>query len=197
MKMHFSTITRATRLGWVVLCLFLSACHLDMYDQPKHKTYTPSQFFTDGSSARPVVPNTVAVEQIQTDSALTTGRVNGNLITDLPTSIPRTPELLKLGQTRFNTYCSPCHGLLGDGQGIIAVRGPLTVTSLQIQRLRDVEVGYIFEVMTNGLGRMYNYAARIPVAERWAVVAYVRALQLSQNATVDDIPPAERSQFGK
>jgi mono/diheme cytochrome c family protein len=185
--------SRLARLAWVPLCLVLVACHIDMYDQPKYTANQPSAFFQDGRSMRPPRENTVAMGSFAADSALTSGRVNGELATELPVEL--TAELLERGQTRYNAYCSPCHGLTGEGNGVIAYRGPIVVPGFHNDRLRTVAVGYFFDVMTNGLNRMYSYANRIPPEDRWAVAAYVRALQLSQNASADDLNAEDRTQL--
>ena len=179
-------------VGWLALCFFLVACHQDMYNQPKYTSYQPSDFFDDGRSSRPPVPNTVALGQFRTDSVYFTGRTaEGDFAVELP--FPLTAEVMERGQTRYDAFCMPCHGVLGDGQGLIAQRGPLTVPSFHSQRLREASVGYYYDVITNGFGVMYSYAARIPVEDRWAITAYVRALQLSQNAPLADVDPAERA----
>lgn len=188
---------RLGRLKYAVgaaLCLLLVACHQDMYNQPKATTYRPSQFFADGRSARPPVPNTVAVGQFQTDPHFFTGRTaDGEYANDLP--FPVTIEILEHGRSRYDSFCLPCHGILGDGQGIIAQRGPLNVPSLHQPRLQEAPVGYFYDVITNGFGIMYSYAPRMSVEDRWATAAYVRTLQLSQNATVDDVAPADRNRL--
>jgi mono/diheme cytochrome c family protein len=185
---------RIAKIAWLPLCLLLAACHIDMYDQPKYQPNQPSSFFENGQAMRPPVENTVAMGSFDPNSALFTGSVNGELATELPVEL--TAQLLERGQTRYNAYCAPCHGLAGDGNGVIAYRGPLQVPSLHNDRLRTAPVGYYFDVITNGVNRMYSYAARIPPEDRWAVIAYVRALQLSQYAPVDDLTPEERQQLG-
>lgn len=187
-------LSRLARVAWLPLCLFLVACHVDMYDQPKYQPNQPSTFFEDGRAMRPPVENTVAMGSFDPNSALFTGRVNGELATELPMEL--TAELLERGQTRYEAYCAPCHGIAGDGNGVIAYRGPLQVPSLHQDRLRTVAIGYYFDVITNGINRMYSYANRIPPEDRWAVAAYVRALQLSQYADVNDLTAEERQQLG-
>jgi mono/diheme cytochrome c family protein len=119
--------------------------------------------------------------------------VNGELAVELPVEL--NADLLAKGEKLYSGYCQPCHGILGDGNGIIAQRGPITVPTLHSDRLRTVQVGYFFDVITNGIGRMYGYGARIPAEDRWAVIAYVRALQLSQNADVDTLTPEDVQQI--
>jgi mono/diheme cytochrome c family protein len=186
--------SRLARMAWLSLCLLLVACHVDMYDQPRYKPNQTSAFFSDQRAMRPPVENTVAMGSFDPDSPLLTGKVNGELATDLPMEL--TAELLERGRTRYNAYCAPCHGLAGDGNGVIAYRGPMQVPSLHQDRLRTVAIGYFFDVITNGINRMYSYAARIPPEDRWAVAAYVRALQLSQYADVNDLSAEERQQLG-
>lgn len=186
--------SRLVRFAWLPLCLVLAACHVDMYDQPRYQPNQVSTFFRDGRAMRPPVENTVAIGSFDPDSALLTGKVNGELATELPVEL--TAELLEHGRTRYDAYCAPCHGLVGDGNGVIAYRGPLQVPSLHQDRLRTVAIGYFFDVITNGVNRMYSYANRIPPEDRWAVAAYVRALQLSQYADVNDLSAEERQQLG-
>ncbi len=187
-------LSSLARIGWLPLCLLLAACHIDMYDQPRYTANQPSAFFEDGRSMRPPVPNTVPMTAEEPDSVLYTGLENGELAIELPVEL--TAELLEHGQSRYNAYCAPCHGLSGEGNGVIAYRGGFQVPSFHQDRLRTVAPGYIFDVITNGIGRMYSYANRIPPEDRWAVVAYVRALQLSQYADVDDLSAEERQQLG-
>jgi mono/diheme cytochrome c family protein len=187
-------LSRLARVAWLPLCLLLVACHVDMYDQAKYTANQPSEFFEDGRAMRPPVENTVAMGSFDPESAMFTGRVDGELATELPMEL--TAELLERGQTRYDAFCAPCHGLAGDGQGVIAYRGPLAVPSFHNDRLRTVAIGYYFDVITNGINRMYSYAHRIPPEDRWAVAAYVRALQLSQYADVNDLTAEERQQLG-
>lgn len=186
-------VSRLARFVWLPLCLVLVACHVDMYDQPRYEDNEPSSFFQDGRAMRPPVDNTVAMGTFDPDSALFTGRIDGELATELPMEL--TAELLERGQTRYNAYCMPCHGMAGDGNGVIAYRGGIQVPGFHNDRLRNVEIGYFFDVITNGVNRMYSYAARIPPEDRWAVAAYVRALQLSQNANVTDLNAEEQQQL--
>lgn len=189
-----SIFTRMARLAWLPLCLLLVACHVDMYDQPKYKPNDVSSFFPDGRAMQPPPANTVPLNSYNPDSPLMTGRIEGQLADQLPPEIKLDAALLARGQSRYNAFCAPCHGLVGDGNGVIAYRGPMTVTSLHNDRLRTVQIGYFFDVITNGIGRMYSYASRIPPEDRWAIAAYVRALQLSQNADVALLTEAELQQ---
>lgn len=200
------SLTRLVRYGWVgLLVVFLAGCHVDMYQQPKFQPYEPSSFFADGRSARPVVPGTIAVGQVQTDEYLNTGMIDGQPGTVMP--FPVTEELLLRGQQKFNIYCAVCHGEAGYGQSIVAERGAIVPANYHQQRLRDAPIGHFFDVMTNGFYRgdpnkdgyqsMFSYASRIKVEDRWAIAAYIRALQLSQNATVDDVPADQRANLGQ
>ncbi len=172
------------------LLLLATACRQDMHDQPKYKPLRGSDFFDDGRSARPFVEGTVARGHLHTDEHFYTGKVKGELVTTLP--FPATKEVLERGHERYNIYCSPCHDRVGTGRGMIVQRGFRQPPSFHIDRLRQAPVGHFFDVMTNGFGTMYSYADRIPPKDRWAIVAYIRALQLSQNATLDDVPAEER-----
>ncbi len=189
-----SILARVVRLAWLPLCLVLVACHVDMYDQPKYKPNAVSNFFPDGRAMQPPPANTVPLNSYNPNSPLMTGRVEGQLAEQLPPEIKLDAALLAHGQSRYNAFCAPCHGLVGDGQGVIAYRGPMAVPSLHQDRLRTVPIGYFFDVITNGIGRMYSYAARIPPEDRWAIAAYVRALQLSQNTDVALLSEAELEQ---
>lgn len=177
------------RAWWVVLAataLLLSACGRNMYDQPKAEVYEASPFFSDGASARPLPDGTVSRDRGAIDPVYLTGQDDAGLVSELPVAL--TPELLRRGQERYNIYCAACHNYNGDGRGMVVQKGFVQPTSFHEQRLLDAPVGYFYNAITNGFGRMYSYASRVPVEDRWAISAYVRALQLSQNATVDDVP---------
>ncbi len=174
----------------VILAVCTAACRLDMHIQPKYKPLQPSSFFDDGRSARPVVPGTVARHHLRTDEHLYTGKVNGVLVDTFPFSITR--HVLERGQQRYNIFCSPCHDEVGTGRGMIVQRGFQQPPSYHIDRLRQAPVGHFFDVITNGFGAMYSYASRVSPEDRWAIVAYIRALQLSQRATSDDVPESDR-----
>jgi mono/diheme cytochrome c family protein len=166
--------------------------HLEqnMYEQPKYKAQSESRFFADGLAMRPPVEGTVARGWLRQDSAYYFGRNGDMLVAEAPVEI--TMERLQRGRQRFDIYCSPCHGRIGAGQSIMVKKGMQVPPSLHEQRLRDVEDGHIFEVMTNGLRNMPPYRYQIPVDDRWSIVGYVRALQRSQNATIEDIPAEVR-----
>lgn len=185
-----TAVLRGVILGCLVL---LIGCRQDMHDQPKFKTYRENPFFADDRSARPLVAGTVARGNLQADDHLYRGRENGEVAKTFP--FPITEQVLRRGQERFNVYCSPCHSHLGDGQGMIVQRGLKQPPSFHIERLRDAPVGYFFTVITGGFGVMYDYADRIVPEDRWAIIAYIRALQLSQNATLADVPAEERQKL--
>jgi mono/diheme cytochrome c family protein len=171
----------------------LTACRQDMHNQPRYKPMAASRFFADGLSARPAVEGTVPREHLRADEEFYTGKSGTNFVTTLP--FPVTRQVVERGQTRFDIYCSPCHGRLGDGEGMVVQRGFRHPPSFHIDRLREAPVGQFFDTITNGFGAMASYASRIPPRDRWAIVAYVRALQLSQQARLDDVPAAERQQL--
>ncbi len=169
----------------LVALLAAAGCRQDMHDQPKFKPLAENTFFADHRSARPRVAGTVARGHLREDDALHTGKVGGSPTDALP--VPLTAELLQRGRERFETFCAPCHGRTGRGDGMVTQRGFKKPDSFHIDRLRGMPVGYYYDVVTNGFGAMSDYAAPLSVEDRWAVVAYVRALQLSQNTSVDDV----------
>jgi hypothetical protein len=173
--------------------LLTVSCRQDMHDQPRYEAYEASDFFEDGRASRPLVEGTVARGQLQRDEAFYTGKINGELVGTLP--VPLTRQLLERGQERFDIYCSPCHDRAGSGQGIVVRRGFRRPPSLHIDRLREVPIGYFFEVITKGFGAMMDYAVQVTPPDRWAIASYIRALQLSQYATLDDVPQAERQRL--
>jgi hypothetical protein len=150
--------------------------------QPKDRPLWPSDFFTDGRSARPLVENTVARGSVADDELLIPKDSN-----TFP--LPLNMALLERGEDRYRIFCSPCHGLQGDGNGIVALRGMKHPPSYHQDRLRQVPNGYIYDVITNGFGAMFSYSAQVPPRDRWAIVGYVRALQLSRNAKISELPP--------
>jgi cytochrome c553 len=168
---------------WTLLAAALTtvACRNDMHDQPRYKPFAATTFFGDGRSERPAIPDTVARGQLRLDEARFTGKQNGKDIDYFPIQI--TPADLQRGQERFNIYCTPCHGRVGDGHGMVVSRGLRQPPSYHEERLRKAPVGHFFDVMTNGYGAMYSYASRVAVDDRWRIAAYIRALQMSQNPT--------------
>jgi cytochrome c553 len=178
-------------LGAVALLLF--GCRLDMHVQPKYLPYQPTDFFADGRSERQPVPGTVARGQLRLDELMFTGRENGVVVDKFP--FPITKADLDRGRERYNVYCTPCHDYTGTGRGMIVQRGFPQPPSYHIQRLRDAPAGHFYEVMTNGFGAMYSYAARVEPADRWRIAAYIRVLQLARNAKVDDVPESDRGKL--
>jgi len=169
--------------------LSLAGCRQDMHDQPRFKPLAQSDFYSDLRSARPPVEGTVARGQLHEDSYLYTGKVGNSPGDYMP--FPVTEEVLSRGRERFDIYCAPCHSRLGDGNGMIVQRGFRTPPSYHTERLRKAPLGYFFDVMTNGFGAMPEYASQIPPRDRWTIVAYIRALQLSQGATNADVPQGQ------
>ena len=153
----------------------------DMADQPKNRPLSPSEFFADGRSERPLLENTVARGSIADDALVVPKDSNA-----FP--LPVNWALLERGEERYNIFCSPCHGLQGDGNGMIAMRGMKRPPTYHQDRLRQSPNGYFYDVITNGFGQMYSYSAQIPPRDRWAIIAYIRALQLSRNAKVAELP---------
>jgi mono/diheme cytochrome c family protein len=164
-----------------------------MHDAPRLEPLQESTFFTNGAASRLLVANTVARGQLRDDEHLYTGRVNGQPATEFP--MPITAEVMARGQERFNIYCSPCHGRTGLGNGMIVQRGFRQPPSYHEDRLVQAPPGYFFDVMTNGFGVMQDYAAQVSVPDRWAIAAYIRALQLSRRATMDDVPADRRAEL--
>ncbi len=176
-------------LSLTAIALF-SGCRLDMHVQPKQNPFERSAFFSDQRSERPLVEGTVARGQLRADTYFYTGRIGGTLGDYMP--FPVTKDVLERGRERFNIYCSPCHSLLGDGNGFVPSRGfSRKPPSYHIPRLRNAPLGYFFDVMTNGFGIMPDYRSQIEPEDRWKIVAYIRALQLSQNATAADVPAGQ------
>ncbi len=176
--------------------LLASGCDLRqrMFDQPRYEALEASDFFEDGQSSRLPVQGTVARGQLRLDSHLYEGKVNGELATTIPYQV--TEKFLLRGQERFDIYCTPCHDQIGRGNGVVVQRGlKKQPPSFHEQRLRESPVGHFFDVSTNGFGAMYSYASRISVHDRWAIAAYIRALQLSQRAKVEDLPAEDRKHF--
>ena len=174
----------AAALLFALCGIGLAACgslRQDMANQPRQNPLSPSSFFPDGRSERPLAENTVARGALADDALFVPKDSNA-----FP--LPLTAELLERGQERYGIFCSPCHGLQGDGLGIVAMRGMKHPPSYHQKRLRQEPNRYIYDVVTNGFGAMYGYSVQIPPRDRWAIIAYVRALQLSRNAPVADLP---------
>jgi len=176
-----------------VAFLFGSACRQDMHDQPKYIPLRESTFFADARSARPLVDGTVARGQLHEDDLLYAGKTNGQDATVFPSRVDA--AVMARGHERFDIYCSPCHGRTGQGDGMVVRRGYRRPPSFHQDRLRGAPVGHFFDVITNGFGAMPDYAAQIKAEDRWAIIAYVRALQLSEHATMADVPVSERDKI--
>lgn len=178
----------------IALAAMTIGCRQDMQDQPKYIPLRPSTFFTDGRSARPIPDGTVARGLLRADKVFFTGKNGEQFVDNIPLAVTR--QLIERGQERFNIFCSPCHGRLGNGLGMIVRRGLKRPPSYHIDRLRQVPVGYLYDVITNGFGAMQDYSAQIAPRDRWAIAAYVRVLQYSQQAPVSDVPAEQRQQLG-
>jgi mono/diheme cytochrome c family protein len=172
---------------------FLAACRQQMADQPRYEPLVRSTFFGDERSARPLVEGTVARGQLRTDEQLYEGKQGGKLVDRFPFAV--TFAVLSRGRERYDIFCSPCHDRVGTGQGMIVRRGYRAPPSMHIERLRQAPAGYFFDVISNGFGVMPDYSQPIRPEDRWAIAAYIRALQLSQHATVADVPADQRQQL--
>lgn len=177
--------------------VLLAGCHTDMWVQPKTDSQQEAAFFADNSSARPLVEHTVARGFLRDDDKFFTGADNNKWVTEIPhapkAGTPELEQFIRRGQERFNIYCSPCHGRIGDGKGMVWQRGfapNVTVASYHTERLRNMPIGHFYDVITNGYGRMFSYASRVEPQDRWAIAAYIRVLQLSQHATKADYDAA-------
>jgi mono/diheme cytochrome c family protein len=165
-----------------------------MRQQPKNLPLSKSDFFDNQMGSRPLIPETVAQGHLNLDQHLYEGKnPDGSYVETFPFEI--TAEVMVQGEKQYNVFCSPCHGYAGNGQGMIVQRGFKAPPSFHILRLREAPVGYYYDVITNGFGVMYSYASRIPPEDRWAIIAYIRALQRSQNATLEDVPSDQRAKL--
>jgi hypothetical protein len=181
------------RLQWsAALWIVITAvgCHTDMYDQPKIEPLEESTFFVGGMGARPIPAGTVYRGQDIGHPAYSAGRESGVFVEDFPLELNR--KLLERGRERFDIFCANCHGRTGEGDGMIVQRGYQRPPSFHSEKLRGVPLGYLFHIVSNGKDNMPAYSRQIPVADRWAVVAYLRVLQLSRHFPGDDLTPAER-----
>ena len=188
-------MTSASRLLFAAcasaILLFGAGCRYlrqDMANQPKNKPLSPSDFFADGRSERPLLENTVARGSLADDALFVPKDSN---VFPLPVTV----QLLERGEQRFKIFCTPCHGLQGDGNGMIAMRGMKHPPTFHQDRLRQAPNGYFYDNITNGFGAMYGYSAQIPPRDRWAIIAYVRALQLSRQVPIGDLPDAEQEKL--
>ena len=179
----------------VVALVLLAGCRQDMHDQPRYKPLAGAQFFGDGRSARPQIEGTVARGHLRLDPARYTGKVGDQDIDFFPFQI--TAADVDRGQERFNIYCSPCHSRIGDGNGLIVKRGFRQAASYGTEKLKKAPVGHFFDVMTNGFGAMPSYGSRIDPDDRWRIAAYIRVLQLSESATIAEVPPGQRADIDK
>ncbi len=185
------------KLTFILSCvmLFMVACRQDMHDQPRYEPLEESTFFADARSSRPLVAGTVPRGHLDLDEHFYTGKVNGEPVTTFPFEITR--EVIKRGQERYNIFCSPCHDRVGRGKGMIVRRGLKQPPSFHTIRLREAPVGHFFDVITNGFGVMPSYADKVKPRDRWAIIAYIRALQLSQNINWEELTPQEKKQSRK
>jgi hypothetical protein len=178
--------------------LLMAGCHLDMWNQPKYGPLDESEFFDDQTSARPLVIGTVPFQSPRLDNPLyRTVDSEGEFVREFPMEV--TAEVLARGRERFNIFCSVCHDRTGSGNGMIIQRGDWerVPTSFHDERLKNMAPGYFVDVMTNGFGLMYSYASRVPIEDRWAIAAYIRALQLSQDMPIEQVPQEVRSELTK
>ena len=177
-------------LAILAATVLVAGCRQDMHDAPRYEAFEANSTFADNRASRTAPTGTVARGWLRDDEALYTGKIAGLPVDEFPFAIGR--EELVRGQQRFNIYCTPCHGRLGDGNGMVVSRGLRQAASYHQDRLRQEKLGYFYDVITNGFGAMQGYAEQIPVRDRWLIVAYVRTLQLSQHASVNDVPADHR-----
>lgn len=182
--------TRVSAVIVAFIAIAAAGCRQDMHDTPRVEAYEATDAFPDGSGNRTPVEGTVARGHLDDDELLYTGKVDGQLADEFP--FPVTKAVLERGQERFNIYCSPCHSKIGDGNGMIVKRGYQQAQSFHTEKLRNAPPGHFFDVITNGFGAMPAYAPQIAPDDRWRIAAYVRALQLSESAKLDDVPAADR-----
>jgi hypothetical protein len=173
-----------------IALIIAAGCRQEMYDQPRGDTFEATPLFDNGTWARTPPPQTIPRDAILTDDVLLTGKRGTNLANAFPFRIER--RHLERGRESYDVYCRPCHGATGDGNGIIPQRGFPAPPSFHETRLRSAPVGHFYDVIGNGFGVMYSYASRVPVTNRWEIAAYIRALQLSRNARLEDVPPEDR-----
>jgi mono/diheme cytochrome c family protein len=172
---------------------FAGGCRQDMHDAPRYEAFEANDQFADGGAARIAPAGTVARGALRDDEALYTGKVDGVTVDRVPMALSH--DDVRRGQERYTIYCTPCHGQLGDGNGMVVQRGMRQAASYHQDRLREERIGYFYDVITNGFGAMQGYADQIPVRDRWLIAAYVRALQYSQHASVNDVPAERRGQL--
>ncbi len=180
---------------WLLLAVVVGGCRQDMHDQPRYKPLAKSDFFEDKRASRASIEGTVARGQLRDDEHLYTGKVGKELATSYP--FPITAAVLNRGRERYTIYCTPCHGQLGRGEGMVVQRGFKRPTSFHIERLREAPPGYFFDVMTSGFGAMSDYAAQVTANDRWAITAYIRVLQISQHVSVADLSEKARAEVAR
>lgn len=193
-------ISRLSSRRWqpAVLAVLATAtligCRQDMHDQAKIEPYEASDFFADGVGSRVPPTHTISRGALQADEAFHTGyEADGTIVAELPMEL--TPELLERGEQRYNIFCSPCHARTGAGNGMIVERGFAQPPSYHEQRLREMQIGYFFDVASNGYGLMSGYKAQIKPEDRWAIAAWIRVLQFSRNAPVEALSADERQRI--
>jgi hypothetical protein len=190
-KATMQVARQITGLSAMAAMLLLAGCRQDMQDEPKFFPQRGTTFYADGRSVRPQVANTVGRGQLHEDTYFYTGLNNGTEGNSYP--FPVTMQVLQRGQERYNVYCTPCHSRVGNGEGMIVQRGYRPAGDFHSERLRNAPLGHFFAVMSNGYGAMPDYSAQLTPEDRWAVVAYIKALQLSQNATAADVAPGQQA----
>jgi cytochrome c553 len=173
-----------------VCLIFVSGCRQQMGQQPRYRPLEQSPFFADGRSARKPVPGTVARSFRGDDPPQAVYKTSGTYSNNFPYQLTR--EMLARGRERFDINCAACHGLAGDGNGMIVSRGFSPPVSFHADEVRNQPIGFYFDVVTHGYGAMASYAGQVSEQDRWAIIAYIRALQLSRHATLDDLPAEER-----
>ena len=189
-----NTSARTVVIAWCLASgLAAAGCRQDMHDQPKYKAQAKSDFFIDNRAGRPLVEGSVARGFLRADTLLYTGKVDGKLAEMFPFAV--TTEVMARGQERYNIFCSPCHSRTGEGDGLVVRRGYRRPPSFHDERVRTIAAGHFFDVITRGFGAMPDYATQIPVEDRWAIVAYVRAIQRSHQSTLANVPVAERARL--
>ena len=171
----------------------IAGCRQDMHDTPRYEVYEANPNYPDGRASRNLPTGTVARGQLRDDEHFYTGKVDGFFVRDFPFAVSDAD--MKRGQERYTAYCTPCHGQTGDGRGMVVQRGLRQAATYHQDRLRTAAPGYFYDVITNGFGAMQGYAEQVPPRDRWLIAAYVRALQRSQTATVDDVPAADRGRL--
>ena len=189
----FSANSACSALIVVFLAVIGTGCRQDMHDQPKYVPLREAPFFADARSARPLVEGTVARGHLRDDELLYTGKTGGNPAEVFPFRVDE--QVMRRGRERFDVFCAPCHGRSGQGDGMVVLRGYRRPPSMHQDRLRTAPVGHFFDVITNGFGAMPDYASQVKAEDRWAIVAYLRALQLSGHATLADVPSGERDKM--